>query len=137
MPTWAKILLAVLLVSIVGVGVCVYLGFHWVMQNKDTLASAVGEGKKYGEGKTVGQCVNASLAKLNGDLTSRLTATVFNAACLQSASDTATECATIPTGMFNRALWAKNKCGSHPDPQGCQQIYQSVWQHCDSRAAGH
>ena len=134
MPTWAKVLLIVLLVSFIGIIGGVFMTYRWVKSNAGRIGGSIEEGKKFGKGKTVEQCVDASLARMKGDFAERLSTVAFNSACLQNATDSAEACAKIPSGIIDRALWAKNKCSGQTDRQGCQQIYQTVWQYCDSRS---
>ena len=134
MPTWAKILLTIVAIGIallIGAG---FIGYHWMMKNKDRLVAVRKEGIAFGNGKDYAQCVDAALARLNGGLTGTIDARLFIEGCLTTATKSPTLCAGAPPKdeIMRSATWAVEQCRQRGrvGEQGCTQVFQAVAEAC-------
>jgi hypothetical protein len=139
MPTWAKIILAVVGVIIALFIAAGFIGYNWVMKNKGQFVAVRGEGVEFGKGKTAAQCIDAAVARLgSGAMMSGVSARIFVGGCLTTASATEALCATVPprTEIMRSAQWSFEQCRTRGanDQQGCTQIFQAVVEHCQHQA---
>lgn len=134
MPAWAKILLtivAIFIALLIGAG---FVGYHWMMKNKDRFAAVRKEGVAFGVGKDYGRCVDAALARLHGGLTGMIDGRLFVEGCLTTAAKSPTLCAGTPPKdeIMRTATWAVEQCRQRGlgGEQGCTQVFQAVAEAC-------
>jgi len=137
MPTWAKVLLAIFAIIAALLIAAGFIGYHWVMKNKDQLMASRKEGAAFGRDKDAAQCIDTALSKIDGTLTKTIAARTFVAGCLTTASGMSELCATIPPRdeFMKRAKWTLDQCRDRGtvDQQGCSQVFQEVEQYCAHR----
>jgi hypothetical protein len=146
MPTWLKIVLALLGIGLVG-GAVVIGGFvWWVSSNKEQIARdakvARDEGKTYGESHTKEECVTHGLVKLEDCGAIGVMCEAQNkirlGACLEVASDPGGSfCSGVApkTEIMKSAMWANEECRrrGHAGSQPCGRFMQGVQDACRGR----
>jgi hypothetical protein len=134
MPSWLKIVLAIMAFIAALAIAGGFLAYHWAMRNKDQFMAMRRDGIEFGRGKEATQCIDAALAKLDGSLMSTVKARTFVSGCLSTATASATLCADVPPPIeiMRSAKWSLEQCRAHPtvDQRGCTQVFQEVEQYC-------
>ena len=134
MPTWAKIILtvmAILIALFIGAG---FVGYHWMMKNKDHFIAIRKEGITFGGGKDFAQCADAALSRLGGGMASQIEARLFLEGCLSRATKSETVCEGAPpkSEIMRTAQWAVENCRRRGkvNEQGCTQVFQTLSEAC-------
>jgi hypothetical protein len=145
MPTWAKVLLAllgafVLLTVAIGVGGYFYVSRHkdaWVAEAKKVAE----EGRAFGEGKEGSQCVDEALRRLrdcNG-IMCEARVRLFLSGCLPSAAPSPELCTNAPprSEVMRSAMWAVNECGRRgmSGSHACTRLMGEVQKYCETKAS--
>ena len=134
MPTWAKVLLTIILIIVALFVAGGFLTYRWVMSNKDRIEAAHKEGLAFGAGKDGAQCVDAALDRMGRDMSSQIATRMFVAACLSTAKRSDALCEGVPprSEIMKRAQWGAEQCHKRgiANQQGCLQIYQAVAEAC-------
>jgi hypothetical protein len=134
MPTWAKVLLAILVVVIGLFAVASFIAYRWVTKNKDQIVAARNEGIEFGKGKDYVQCTDAALARLGNGVTAQIQTRVFADGCYSSATKSEELCATVPprTEIMKNAQWNADECRKRgiANQQPCMQVMQALAEGC-------
>jgi hypothetical protein len=141
MPTWLKVILAIIFVFVALFIVGGFLTYRWVRANKGKLMAAgkemQAEGSAFGQGKDGSQCVDEALRRLHADpgLTGQIKVRIFTQGCLSTASPSPELCAGAPrpSEIIASANWAVQQCKKRnvQEDQACSSIMQEVQRHCD------
>jgi hypothetical protein len=140
MPTWAKILIIVGLVIVLGVIAVVAGGVWWWSRNKDSI---IARGKtEMTEGRDLGRttdnqgCVDQSVLRYKKEpgFTSVIATTIFMRSCLDVSRPTAGFCDNVPkqTEFTKSAQWRVEQC-ERVDLRSdtyCQQLFSQVQDYC-------
>jgi len=112
MPTWAKVLLTIVAIGIALFIAAGFVGYHWVMKNKDHLMATRTEGVAFGKGKDSSACVDGALKRLTGGLTAQIDAKLFIEGCLTTATPSTPFCADVPppSEIMKAAQWSVDQC---------------------------
>jgi len=144
-PTWAKVLLAllgafVLFIVAVGAGGYFYVNRHkneWIAEGKKVAE----EGQAFGAGKEGSQCLDEALRRVrdcNG-IMCEARVRLFLSSCLPSAAPSPPLCTNAPprSEMMRTAMWAVNECGSRGmiGSQPCTRLMREVQKYCESKAS--
>jgi hypothetical protein len=145
MPTWLKVILAIIFVFLALFIVGGFLTYRWVRANKGKLMAAgkemQAEGSTFGQGKDGAQCVDEALRRLHADpgLTGQIKVRIFTQGCLSTASPSAELCAGAPrpSEIIASANWAVQQCKKRnvQEDQACSSIMQEVQRHCERMAS--
>jgi hypothetical protein len=143
MPTWLKVVLALVLVCLLGVvalvGGLYYVGKKYGPQFVAGVEKGKEEGRDFGEQTDNQGCLDEGIArdrKAQG-ITDLMKSSVFLRACLDASRPTPHFCDDVP-GVFEitkTIQWRKDQCELHDmkgDP-GCDQLFQQVQQYCVKR----
>jgi len=142
MPTWLKILLAILLLGILLVAGAIFLGYRWFRAHggelREGAEKVVAEGKEFGAGRDANVCVDEALKR--GDkcgfagMMCEVKVKLFLDNCIQAASVPADFCKGVPkqTNVVGSVKWQLEECArrGHPNEQRCTRMLQSVQQAC-------
>ncbi|MDT7603201.1 MAG: hypothetical protein QOF61_1198 [Acidobacteriota bacterium] len=140
MPTWLKVVLALLLVCVLGVvalvGGLYYVGKKYGPQFVAGVEKGQKEGRDFGEQTDNQGCVDEGVArhrKAQG-LTEMMKSSIFLQSCLQASRPTPHFCDDVP-GPFEitkTIQWRKDQCQKYgmTGEQGCDQLFQQVQQFC-------
>jgi hypothetical protein len=144
MPTWLKVILAIIFVFLALFIVGGFLTYRWVRANRGKLMAAgkemQAEGSNFGQGKDGAQCVDEALRRLHADpgLTGQIKVRIFTQGCLSTASVSPELCAGAPrrSEIIASANWAVQQCKkrSVQEDQACNGIMQEVQRHCERMA---
>ncbi|MFL6227925.1 MAG: hypothetical protein ACJ741_04000 [Pyrinomonadaceae bacterium] len=140
MPTWLKVVLAVVLVGVLAVAALVGAGVYLWKQHGPEFVAGVKQGER--EGRDFGTqtdnkgCVDEGVArnrKAEG-ITELMKSSVFVRSCLDASRPTPNFCDDVP-GVFEITKtieWRKNQCQQRglAGAPGCDQIFQQVQQYC-------
>ena len=144
MPTWAKILIIVGLVIVLGVIAVVAGGVYWWSRNKDTL---IARGKaEISEGQTLGRstdnqgCVDQSILRYKKEpgFTNLLATTIYMRSCLDVSRTTPGFCDEVPrqNEFTKSAHWRIAQCAKAnlSGDNYCQQLFAPVQDFCTKGA---
>lgn len=143
MPTWAKVLIGILVAGVIVVAAVIAAGVVWVKRNAPDVAkrmeAAQAEGTMVGEKSTGDQCVALALGKLGKQqgIFDQVYLQGFTRSCLEAATSPPALCASAPasTEILKAATWSVEQCekvgrrGSQP----CARIMQTVLEHCTNK----
>jgi hypothetical protein len=140
MPTWAKVLLIVLVAGILCTGVAVFLGIRWarrgIRQIRQDGPRLVAEAQDFGRGKDGEACVAESLSRLgrcDGFICEAKTK-LFLANCLSTATIPSEFCKDVPRHgeILKTATWAQTECSRRgfSDVQRCTRVIIAIQEHC-------
>src|SRR5687768_4441343 len=140
MPTWAKILIIVGLVIVLGVIAVVAGAAFWWSRNKDTL---IARGKaEISEGQTLGRttdnqgCVDQSVLRYKNEpgFTNLLATTIYMRSCLDVSRATPGFCDEVPrpSEFTKSAQWRVAQCAkvNLSGDNYCQQLFAPVQDFC-------
>lgn len=144
MPGWAKALIIVVIVLLLGVllvlGV-IGAGVYWFSQNKDALIARgkaqIEEGRDAGRTTDNQGCVDKSVARYKAEpgFTSGIATSIFMQTCLQASSPTAGFCDEVPkeTEFIKSGEWRVTQCQrvDLSSDQYCQQLFAPVQRFCE------
>ncbi len=141
MPTWAKVLIAIVVLGVVLVAGLIGVGVYWFSQNKDALLA---KGKaQFEEGRSAGRatdnqgCVDRSIQRYKADpgFTSGIASGIFMQACLDVSSPTAGFCDDVPreSEFIKSGQWRVTQCqlADLSSDQYCQQLFAPVQRFCE------
>ena len=140
MPTWAKVLIIVGLVIVLGVIAVIAGGAYWWSRNKDSIIARgkteITEGKELGRTTDNQGCVDQSLLRYKKEpgFTSVIATTIFMRSCLDVSRPTPGFCDDVPkqTEFTKSAQWRLAQCdtaGLKSDTY-CQQLIGQVQEFC-------
>lgn len=140
MPTWAKILIIVGLVIVLGVIAVIAGGAYWLSRNKDTLIARgkaeVTEGRDLGRTTDNQGCVDQSILRYKKEpgFTTLIASTLYMRSCLDVSRATPGFCDEVPRqNEFTRsAHWRVAQCTkvNLTGDNYCQQLFAPIQDFC-------
>jgi hypothetical protein len=145
MPTWLKVLLAVLLAAIVFLAGGAFFAYHWFHTHRAQLVEAGAavrrEGAVFGRGRDTRQCVEESIRRLHTsrEFTNEVRTRLFLGGCLSVAAEPPAFCESVPRQgeIAASAEWTINECRNldAAEISRCSRVMQEVLRYCDSAQA--
>lgn len=140
MPTWAKVLLVVLVAGILCAGVAIFVGIRWARrefrQIKQDGPRMVAEAKDFGRGKVGEACVVESMSRLgacDGFICEAKTK-MFLSNCLSTATVPPEFCNDVPRHgeILKTATWAQSECTRRgaSDVTRCTRVITAIQDYC-------
>ena len=143
MPGWAKVLLIIAVVVILGIVGVVGAGVYWWSQNKDALLAkgkaVVQEGTDAGHQTDNQGCVDRGLERYKKEpgFANGISSSVFLQSCLRVSRPTPDFCTDVParTEFVKTAEWELAKCrdAGLGEDQYCRQLFASVQKFCEEK----
>lgn len=140
MPTWAKILIIVGLVIVLGVIAVIAGGVYWWSRNKDSLIARgkaeISEGRELGRTTDNQGCVDQSLLRYKKDpgFTSVIATTIYMRSCLDVSKATPGFCDDVPkqSEITKSGSWRVEKCNEAglSNDSYCHQLFAPVQDFC-------
>ncbi|MDT7542758.1 MAG: hypothetical protein QOE33_2662 [Acidobacteriota bacterium] len=147
MPTWLKVVLALLVVAVLCVAGLIGGGYYLWKQHGPQLVANVERGEK--EGRTFAAqadnqgCVDEGVKRFRDatGLTDYMKHGIFVRSCLDHSRETPGFCDAVP-GPFEitkTIKWRKEQCVRYDltEAQQCSQLFQQVQQFCQTRSFRH
>jgi hypothetical protein len=147
MPTWLKVILALLVVGVLCVAGLIGAGYYVWKQHGPQFVANVERGEK--EGRTFGAqtdndgCVDEGVKRFRdaAGITDFMKHGIFVRSCLEHSRETPGFCEAVP-GPFEitkTIKWRKEQCERHDlsEAQQCGQLFQQVQQFCQTRSLRH
>lgn len=144
MPTWAKVILVLVLVGILAVASLIGIGVYvWKQRGPQFVADIKEgdrEGREFGEGTDNQECVDEGARRHRrgegfGDF---LKSGIFLQSCLQASRETPGFCEGVPGPLeFTKTIqWRREQCQKYglTEAQQCGNFFQQVQQFCERRA---
>lgn len=143
MPTWLKIVLALLVVGVLCVAGLVGAGVYLWKQHGPQFVAGVEQGER--EGRTFGGktdndgCVDEGVRRYGATtaLTDYIKDGIFVRSCLEASTETPGFCDGVPGALeFSKTIqWRKDECERHhlTEAHQCGQLFQQVQQYCQTR----
>ena len=143
MPTWLRILLAVMAACVLALVLVGVLAYRWIKTRGPELLergkATQTDARKFAEGKQSKDCVDEGLRRVREtkDFFGMIDSRLFVDECLRAADEPADFCNGVPAGVLRGALWPNEQCANQgmKSNQGCVGVYQSVLEHCRAKAA--
>ena len=140
MPTWLKVVLAIVLVCVLGlaalVGGIYYVGKKYGPQFVAGVEQGKTEGRDFGKQTDNQGCVDEGVArnrKATG-ISDLMKSSVFVRSCLEASRPTANFCDDVPglLEITKTVEWRKEQCEKYDmkGAPGCDQMFQQVQQYC-------
>ncbi len=144
MPTWLKILLAIMAVFLVLLIAAVVVGYVVVRKYGpgfvESASKSLEEGREYGRQTDQEGCLNEAAARQArvGGMMDMIGNGVFMETCLEASRPTPGFCEGVPRQLefMKAAAWQQQQCkrfGLKPEQQ-CGQLFQGVQRFCEKRA---
>lgn len=140
MPTWVKVVLILLLVLILGVATCTFVGYRWIKSHSgELLADAKktkAEATEFGRGRDANACVDETFARLKqcGGIVCEVKGRVFLQDCLAVAERPADFCAAVPKRgeIMATAQWTLAECArrGRANDQQCTRVIIGIQDVC-------
>lgn len=142
MPTWVKVVLAVVATGILGLAVLVGGVYWWVTSNKDRLKdegkAALEGGRTYGAAHAKGECVDEAVARVSqcgvAGFVCEATTKIWLKECLgKSTSGPPSWCAGAPEpdSIVAGATWSADECRRRNHPtQACGRLMADALHAC-------
>lgn len=142
MPTWAKVVLVVVLVGFVAMSVGIVVAARWLRHRGESLAregrNVMAEAKEFGKGKEPEACMAESLARLKScdGFICEAKVKTFLVTCLQSAKPADEMCKDVPYSgeIVATVRWQLGECEKRgwTNDQRCTRLVQGLQAHCDN-----
>lgn len=146
MPTWLKVVLAVVGLGVAGLVALGVGGYLWLQKNKGALAEtgkkAVDEGRAFGHGQAAPACIQQALRQNDTDpgFVREVAHGLFLRACLAAAAEGSLDCTKVPRRdqLMASATWAVAECAAlgRTNDQACGRLMQRVQEHCHDGPLG-
>jgi hypothetical protein len=140
MPSWLKIVLAILAVLFALFLVVGFIGFRYLQAHKDEWVAqgkkAQQEGEAFAAGKEATQCVDEAVRQIAGcnGLPCEIRVRLFLGGCLGKATPSAQLCANVPhrSEVIRSAKWSLDECAQRglPNNPPCTRLMQEVQRYC-------
>jgi hypothetical protein len=147
MPTWLKVVLALLVVGVLCVAGLIGGGYYLWKQHGPQFVATVERGEK--EGRTFAAqtdnqgCVDEGVKRFRdaAGMTDFMKNNIFVRSCLEHSRETPGFCDAVP-GAFEitkTIKWRKDQCerAQLSEAQQCGQLFQQVQQFCQTRNLMH
>lgn len=143
MPTWAKVILIILAVIVIGVAAVGVVGYRWVKAHANELqadaAKMKTEAAEFARGKDANACVDETLRRLDrcDGIMCELRTKIFLTECARASNVPADFCANIPNHgqIMDTAKWAVAECArrGHQNDQRCTRVITGLQDYCATR----
>ena len=143
MPTWAKVILIILVLGVLAVAGMVGAGFYlWKQHGPELMAGVehgMQEGKEFGETTDNQGCVDEGTKRHRkaAGFGEYIKSGVFLQSCLQASRETPGFCDGVPGPLefMKTAQWRREQCEKYglTEAQQCGQLFQQVQQYCERR----
>jgi hypothetical protein len=138
MPTWAKVILSLLLIGVLIIALVAFLTWRWVKNNAADLEkggkAAVEEAQAFGRGKPAEACITETLNRVQkcDGFICEAKSKIFLTNCLGAADVTPELCANVPDGIVAGATWSVDECArrGRPNDQRCIRAISGVAEFC-------
>ncbi|HKR67057.1 MAG TPA: hypothetical protein VJZ00_25245 [Thermoanaerobaculia bacterium] len=140
MPTWAKVLIVLVVAAILCGGVALYFGIRWarreVRQLHNEGPSIVAEGNEFGRRKDGNACVAEGITRLNrcDGFICETKVRIFLNSCLQTATVAPEFCKDVPrvTEIMKTASWGPAECKRRgaKDMTRCARVLGAIQEYC-------
>ncbi len=143
MPTWLKVVLALLVAGVVCVAGLIGVGVYvWKKHGPQFVASVEQgerEGREFGGGRENQECVDEGARRFRdaGGITEYMRQAIFVRSCLEASRETPGFCEAVPGQFeFTKTIsWRRQQCDRYglTEQQQCNQLFQQVQQYCEAR----
>lgn len=135
-------LVAVVILSILGVGACVGLGILWFTANEEDIRStgeqAIADGEAFGTTHNLDECVDEALDRVDRcgafGLMCEGMAGIFMTSCLENSEPQPEFCQGVPSehNILESAQWSLELCAEkgQPGSQPCTRAVQNIQRYC-------
>ena len=140
MPTWAKVLLIVLVAGILCAGVAIFFGIRWARREFGQIQKdgprMVADAQDFGRGKDGDACVAESLSRLArcDGFICEAKQKMFLMNCLSTATIAPEFCKDVPRHgeILKTATWAQAECARRGanDITRCTRVITGIQDHC-------
>ena len=143
MPTWAKVVLIVVLAGFMVAAVGIFFAARWIRSRGASLqqegkAVAV-QGEEFGRGKNAQACIDESLTRLRSapGFIGEAKVKLFLQSCLRTATVDEETCRDVPATMslIDTARWQMRECAKHgwANDQRCMRTISALQLTCEQR----
>lgn len=142
MPTWAKVVLVVVLVGFAAMAVGLVVAARWLRHRGETLARDAEhvevEAREFGKGKDGEACMTESLTRMKacGGFICEAKTKMFLVTCLNAANTTPEMCKGVPNPneLVAGVRWQLAECSRRgfENDQRCTRLVQGLQVHCAS-----
>ena len=142
MPTWLKVTLILVAVSIALLIATIFVGFHAVQRISGSAKQSMADGDAFGRGKEVSACIDEAVARATtrcakNDAFCLMQVQMFLMRCMETSNVPADFCSSIPERVpfALRNRWAADECArrGHAGDSRCKQMMETVQLHCSSK----
>jgi hypothetical protein len=145
MPTWAKVLIIILVIGLLLVVGVVGAGVYWWSNNKDALIAkgkaVISEGQEAGKTTDNQGCVDLAVKRYKTEpgFSNGVGTSVFLQSCLQASAPTENFCSEVPasTEFMKTAEWQLQQCRNVDlgSDQYCRQLFATVQRFCERKTS--